>query len=91
MKTRKTTTDGVKREYMNSLFTDLQAIHKRLINWELSGANNLEKMQLLMSFNQVEQQRKYTSWFIGLTIVNIVILIVSVLINIFCWPGAIWK
>jgi len=94
---RVTSTDCIKREYYNSLFTELQEIHKRARNWSLPiknretsrsvtditlpEANDLEKLQLLMSYNQTEQQRKYTFWFIVLTIFNIVILIATFTIS----------
>ena len=98
MEKRKTRADGIKREFWNSMFTDVQAIHKRLQNWSLpvknrvsSGslydstppeANDLEKLQLLISYYQTEQQRKYTRWFIVLTIVNIFVLVASIVITI---------
>lgn len=90
---RITSTDCIKREYYNGLFTELQEIHKRARNWSLPiknretsrpatditlpEADDLEKLQLLMAYNQTEQQRKYTFWFIILTIVNIIVLIAT--------------
>src|SRR3989338_301474 len=78
---RKTEHDGVKREYYNNLFTEIKAIRKRLPNWDLpvkeqvvdeinitKQASDLEKLQLLMTYHQAEQQKKYTHWFIALTI-----------------------
>ena len=90
---RVTSTDCINREYYNSLFTELQEIHKRARNWSLPiknretsksvtditipEASDLEKLQLLMNYNQTEQQRKYTFWFIILTVVNIIVLIAT--------------
>ena len=86
---RNTKNEGIKREYYNSLFTDIQAIYTRLQSWSLPvkskatlsdslegiipEANELEKMQLLMVYHQAEQQKKYTLWFIVLTILIIIL------------------
>ncbi len=91
MSKRKTKTDGKKREYYNSLFTELQHILKRLNSWEfkvqdggtIKHASDLEKLQLLMTYHQAEQQKKYTKWFIVLTIVNILILTLATIISIY--------
>ncbi len=88
---RKTRTDGVKREYYNSLFTEIQEIRERLQHWDFGSRQGYsqtqlpveEKMQLLLSYNQIEQQRKYTTWFIILTVMNILVLMASVVITIY--------
>ncbi len=82
---RVTSTDCIKREYYNSLFTELQDIREKLQHWDFRSRQGYsqtqllveEKMQLLLSYNQIEQQRKYTLWFIVLTIFNIVVLIAT--------------
>lgn len=90
MNKRRKDAEGVEHEYYNSLFTDLQKILKRLKSWDFSitkegiktEANELEKMNFLLMYHQIEQQKRYTSWFICLTIINIVVLILTAYITL---------
>jgi len=85
---RKTKTDGIKREYWNSLFSELQDIHTRLRNWDFrSGkySNQLDshkKMEMMLMYHQVLSQKRYTQWFIGLTIANIFLILINLYLNL---------
>ena len=93
---RKTKTDGIIREYYNGLFTELQEINKRLTIWDLpvnehivgeikliKQASNLEKLKLLIMYHSADQQRRYTKWFIVLTILLILSGISQILVGIY--------
>ena len=90
-KERKSKTDGGKREYYNSLFTELQHLLRRIKSWNFlvregshtRQATGLDKLRLLLTFVQIEENIKYTNWFITLTIVNIIVLILTASIIFF--------
>ena len=91
-KKRKTLVDGEVRLYDNSLFTDLQDIMKRIHTYNLEinekdgkiNVNDSEKMNFLLMYHQADQQRRNSTWFIILTIVNILVLITSFFIKSSC-------
>lgn len=86
-KERKTKTDGHYRELYNSLFTEIQYIGGRLENWVFKKskdgpeATTVDKMNLLLMYHQIEQQRKHTRWFIILVIATIISVVLNVILN----------
>ena len=84
----------IKREYYNRLSTEIQKIRKNLAHWDLpvqeyiigqikkiKQASDLEKFQILMTYHHTEQQKKYTHWFIALTIFIIILTIVQITVG----------
>jgi len=65
-------------EYHNSCFTDLQHIFKRVHSWQFKEGDNeispVKKLEMLLTYESIIHHKKYTRWFILLTILNIIVL-----------------
>lgn len=85
-KERKTRTDGKKREYWDSLFTELQDIQGRLHNWSFPNATDIEKMNLLLTYHQTLAQKNYIKGFRIFTGINVILVILGLAINL-GWLG----
>ncbi len=83
-------TDNYKREYWNSLFTEIQYIRKRLHSWDYpvdaegkKQADDNQKMNILLIYHQILSQKNYTNWFIGLMITNIFLVLTGIILTIY--------
>lgn len=80
----------------NKIFTMFQKLDKKLASWTPLSANTKDKWEKILAQQQIyalniqtellkkqiSETRKYTRWFIGLTITIIVVTIIDVVLRI---------
>ena len=73
----------------NRVFTLFQKLDKKLANWESLSPNTKDKWTKIMaqqqieaSYIQISEMKKYTRWFIGLTIVTIIATFVNIYLSL---------